>query len=107
MDIERLRLVDVTGPEKSEIIVFPRDATRNAFEDHLDRAIVEQFVAQTTLKTPMRRRRLVQFSSVLIDHAQFHRGVAWLEQNFLRLFRAIMDMLEVQACVSGHKKIAG
>src|SRR5437667_9070954 len=106
MDVERFWLINVIRPKQAQIFVLPSGPARNAFKSELDGAVLEKLVAQATFQTPMRRRRLVQLGSVFIDDAKFHRSMSRLEKNFFRLFRAVVDVFEVQTAVAGHEKIA-
>src|SRR5688500_8665947 len=73
MDIQRLGLIDVTGPEEAKVIVLPGGAVRNAGEADFDGTVIQQFIAHPTLQSPIRRGRLMQFRCVLIDRPKLHR----------------------------------
>src|SRR5207302_6971865 len=59
MDDERLRLMNVAGPEQADVAVLESVAARDALEGEFDDPIVEELIAQTTLQSPVWRRRLV------------------------------------------------
>src|SRR5262245_27742260 len=103
MDVERLRFIDVTRPEETEIIVSPRRASRNTGEGHLDRAVLEQLIAHPTFETPIRSGRLIQLGGVIVDRAKFHRRVARLEENFPVECVSVVNVLKVQTGISGNE----
>src|SRR5207302_1806550 len=106
MNVERLRLMNVAGPEQADIAVLESVAARDALEGEFDDPIVEELIAHTTLQSPVWRRRLVQLGSVVVDDAQLHRRVARLEEDLVVLHGAVVDVLKVQAGVAWHEEIA-
>ena len=99
-------MVDIAGPKEEEIIVGPGFTVGNAFEGHFDDPIVEEFESLAALECVVRGGGLVEFGCVGIDEAEFHGGMARLEEGVSWLGGAIDDVLEVQPGVRGHEEVA-
>ena len=105
MDVEGLRLVDVTCPEQADVAVGKGLCPRDAFEGQLEGSVLQEFVALAGFQLPVRGRGLVEFDGVFVDDPQFHGCPSWFEQGIPALHCPVVDMLKVQPCVIRDKEV--
>ena len=106
VDGARLGAVDVARPEQADVAVPEAPPTRDALQRHLDGPVGEQLVPQAALKSPVRRGPLIQLGCVVVDPAQLHRRVPWLEEDLPGLGRPVVNVLEVQTGEAGTNRFS-
>ncbi len=105
VNIQRFGFVYIAGEEQTDIVVLKSTGARDAFQRHLNNAVIEQLIPQPTFELPVRRGFLVEFYCVLIYPPCLHRSISRLEQDVPRLDSTIMNMLEIKAGVKRNEQI--